>query len=448
MTTVRILGSRAREQVPGTSITLLAPGFRGSLTQLTPGVAGGASDDLPFAEAAACADVMLAAQLNLHLEARPEPHVPGLTHPRLRLRSAVVAHPRVIVPRRPGVTYALLQTDETGTSSFLSPLPGDDTEAVFLLSIAARGTTRRTLRVLMWPDLQPCGPASLAVANRWERLRRPDQLAQRRLGFWQPPDWQDLAGGAVLLLLHDTFSTPQATFADWVDHPGFAPVAQHYQGRCLAFTHPTLAAGIEENLDWLVANAGHLPGPFDIVAHGRGGLLARALAIDGRLPLRRVCQVGTPNKGTILARESHLPRFLDAHVARLATTPKIVGQATLEGVLCLARCVAQGLRAALPGVEALTPDSNADALPDFGAAGLEWFTVGAQFSAPPGHGLEADDFTATANDLVVPAQGCHEPGIAPTDSLRLAGGQVHHHNYFANSRVQERIAAWLMQDSV
>ena len=35
--TVRILGSRAREQVPGTSITLLAPGFSGSLAQLTPG---------------------------------------------------------------------------------------------------------------------------------------------------------------------------------------------------------------------------------------------------------------------------------------------------------------------------------------------------------------------------------------------------------------------------
>ena len=33
-TTVRILGSRAREQVPGTSITLLAPGFSGALQQL------------------------------------------------------------------------------------------------------------------------------------------------------------------------------------------------------------------------------------------------------------------------------------------------------------------------------------------------------------------------------------------------------------------------------
>jgi hypothetical protein len=264
--------------------------------------------------------------------------------------------------------------------------------------------------------------------------------------MWQPPDWQALATGAVLLLLHDTFSTPQATFADWIDDPRFLPVAQRYQGRCLAFTHPTLAAGIDQNLDWLVASLAPLPGPFDIVAHGRGGLLARALATDGRLPLRRVCQVGTPNKGTILARESHLPRFLDAHAAMLATTPKIVAQGTLEGVLCLARCVAQGLRAPLPGIDALTPDSNSVTPADFRAAGLEWFTVGAQFSTPPGHGrdmFDGDDFSATPNDLVVPAQACHDPGIPVNDSLHLAGSRVHHHNYFANAQARERLAGWL-----
>ena len=114
-TTVRILGSRAREQVPGTGITLLAPGFRGALTQLAAGAAPVADHDLPFAEAAAGAEVMLAAQLTLSIEARP---AEGLG---LRSRSAVAAHPRVIVPRRSGVAYALLQTDETGASSLVLP---------------------------------------------------------------------------------------------------------------------------------------------------------------------------------------------------------------------------------------------------------------------------------------------------------------------------------------
>ncbi len=441
-TTVRILGSRAREQVPGTSITLLAPGFRGSLTQLTPGVAAPNGFDLPFTEAASGADVMLAAQLKLHLDARQAP-MPGL-----RSRSAVVGYPRVIVPRRHGVAYALLQTDESGISSFLSALPGDDSEAVFPLTIAAVGSTRRTLRVLMWPELSATGPGSLAVASRWERLRRPDQLAQLGLdGSWQPPDRASLAAGPVLLLLHDTFSTPQTSFVDWLRDPSFAEVSRHYEGRCLACTQPTLATGIDENLAWLIEQLAPLPGPFDIVAHGRGGLLARALAVDGRLPLRRVCQVGTPNKGTMLAREAHLPRFLDAHVAMLAHLPVSVAQSTLEGALCMARFLAQGLRAALPGVEVLTPDSAPlRALADFSAPGLRWFTAGARFTPPDGHVEMIDEFDATANDLVVPAQGCHEPGIPVTESLRLAGVDTHHHNYFANTRVRERLAQWLLED--
>ena len=165
MNTVRIRGSRAREQVPGTSIALLAPGFRGSLTQFAPGKANSAALDLPFTGAGAGAEVMLAAQLKLQLEARHD------VSRGLRSRSALVAHPRVIVPRRHSVTYALLQTDETGTSSFLAPQPCDDTEAVFLLDVADMGSTRRILRVLIWPDLRVPGLGSPAVADARVRAR-------------------------------------------------------------------------------------------------------------------------------------------------------------------------------------------------------------------------------------------------------------------------------------
>jgi pimeloyl-ACP methyl ester carboxylesterase len=248
--------------------------------------------------------------------------------------------------------------------------------------------------------------------------------------------------------LHDTFATPQTAFAAWLHDPSFAVISRGYEGRCLACTQPTLATSIDENLAWLLEQLASLPGPFDIVAHGRGGLLARALAVDGRLPLRRVCQVGTPNKGTMLARESHLPRFLDAHVAMLAHLPAGVAQSTLEGALCMARFLAQGLRAALPGVEVLTPDSAPlRALADFSAPGLKWFTIGARFTPPEGHVEMVEEFDATPNDLLVPTQGCHEPGIPVTESLRLAGIDTHHHNYFANARVRECLAAWLLEES-
>ena len=442
MTTVRILGSRAREQVPGTSITLLAPGFRGALTQLEPGVATRSAFELPFSGPAAGAEVMLAAQLTLNLEARAAMEAPGL-----RSRSAVAGYARVIVPRRHGVAYALLQTDETGASSFVLPGSHDESEAIFPLTIAAQGATRRALRVLMWPIAPVIGPGALEVASRWELLRRPNQLAQLSGGGqWGSPDWRALAGGPVLLLLHDTFSTPQATFADWIGDASFAPVHRAFDGRCLAYTHPTLSSRLDENLDWLVAHLAQLPGPIDIVAHGRGGLLARAIAADGRLPLRCVCQVGTPNKGTALAAPDNLPRFLDGHVAMLARTPANVAQATLEGALCMLRFVALGMVSPLPGIEPLLPGNSSVPTPGAGGHGAaRWFTVSAQFAKAGGHGGEGlADFSATPNDLVVPVDGCHEPGAPVTDSLRLGGAEVHHHNYFANCHVRDRLATWLV----
>jgi len=444
-TTVRILGSRAREYVPGTGITLLAPGFRGALTQLAAGAAPIAAHDLPFTEAAAGAEVMLAAQLTLSIEARPAERASAL-----RSRSAVAAHPRLIVPRRGGVAYALLQTDETGASSFVLPSQRDETEAVFPLTIAAHGATRRALRVLMWPAQPVLDAGALAVAARWERLRRPSQLAQCGPdGEWRAPDWPGLAGGPVLLLLHDTFSTPQSTFADWVGDTSFAAVLRAFAGRCLAYAHPTLASGLEENVSWLVSQVAHLPGPFDIVALGRGGLLARAVAADGRLPLRRVCQVGTPNNGTPLALEANLLRFLDGHVSMLACIPHRVARATLEGVLCMTRAAALGLAAPLPGV-VIQATGNA-ALRASSPSAPQWFTVSAQFARAGGHDKQrndADDFVATPNDLVVPSEGCHEPGAQVSDRLRLGGSDVHHHNYFANAHVRTHLAQWLAADSV
>jgi len=441
-TTVRILGSRSREQVPGTGITLLAPGFHGALTQLAAGAAPEAAHDLPFAEAAAGAEVMLAAQLTLSIEARPAERAMGL-----RSRSAVATHPRVIVPRRGGVAYALLQTDETGASSFVLPATRDATEAVFPLTIAANGATRRTLRVLMWPAQPGTGAGVFGLAERWERLRRPSQLAQCGPdGDWLAPDWLALGQGPVLLLLHDTFSTPQSTFASWVGNDSFTHVLRAFGGRCLAYAHPTLSSGLEENVAWLVSQVARLPGPFDILALGRGGLLARAIAADGRLPLRRVCQVGAPNNGTPLAHETNLLRFLDGHVAMLACISSRVARSTLEGVLCMARVAALGLSAPLPGVAIQATGHPMLNTLRGSASAQQWFTVSAQFAKAGGHGIQptaADDFCATPNDLAVPSEGCHEPGVPVTDRLRLSGSLVHHHNYFANPHVRAHLAEWL-----
>jgi pimeloyl-ACP methyl ester carboxylesterase len=439
--TVRILGSRAREQVPGTSITLLAPGFRGALTQLTTDDSPGGTHLLPFARAATGAELMLAANLSMHLEPRPPENGPGL-----RTLSAVSGHPRIIVPKRNGVAYALLQTDEYGVSSFVLPESRDASETVFPLSLCANGATHRALRVLVWSAQLVAGHGALTVVSRWERLRRPYRLQQLGEQGWQPPDWPMLTCGPILLLLHGTFGTPQATFADWLESESYQVVARRYQGRCLAFAHPTLGSNPDENLAWLLAQLPPLTTQIDIVAHGRGGLLARGIAAEGRLSVRRVCQIGTPNNGTPLAAQANLPCFLNGHVAQLARLPQVVAEATLEGALCMVRFVALGLPADLPGLESIAPESQLlRALGAFHVSPQEWFTVGAQFETrcDTDESTKPEDAFSSPNDLVVPSAGCHEPGAAPIDSLRLAGMDVHHHNYFADRQVRERLATWL-----
>ena len=119
---VPILGSRAREQLPGTSITLRATGFRGELSRLA-GATADEIDPLPLSAAIAGADVMLASRLDMQIEA------PARDDAGLRTRSAVATQPQLIVPRRPGIAYALLQTDAEGRSQFVLPLSGDAEEA-------------------------------------------------------------------------------------------------------------------------------------------------------------------------------------------------------------------------------------------------------------------------------------------------------------------------------
>jgi hypothetical protein len=440
-TTVRILGSRAREQVPGTSITLLAPGFRGAMTQLGANETPTGIDALPFARAAAAAEVMIAAQLSMRLEARPPGDSAGL-----RTRSAVAAFPRLIVPRRNGVAYLLLQTDEQGFSSFVLPESRDTEEAAFPLTIAAAGETHRSIRVLMWPAQQLAGPGVLEAAGRWERLRRPNQLQQLGLRGWQVPDWEQLRRGAVLLMLHGTFGTPHGTFVDWIEHESFMAVSRRYEGRCLAFAHPTLGTSLEENAAWLTAHLLAISAPIDVVALGRGGLLARVLAGDDRIPVRRVCQVGAPNNGTALALAPNLARMLDAHVALLARTPAQMAESVLEGALCLARCAAMDVPVELPGLSPMRPGEASMRVVAPAASQRQWFTIGAHYTRPAGHWVRPaaeDDFSAQPNDLVVPSAGCHEPGVQPVESLRLGGSDVHHHNYFANRHVRERLEAWL-----
>ncbi len=428
---IPILGSRAREQFPGTSITLRATGFRGELSRVAGAMEPGDSDPLPLTAAAAGTDVMLASWLDMQIEAQQRDDAG------LRTRSAAVIQPQLIVPRRPGIAYAMLQTCADGVSSFVLPLPGDTEEAIFPLDVRATGLTHRAMRVLMWPGHRVLEPGARETTARWERFRRPNYItAVGSGGRRSMPKWRELDTGPLLLLLHGTFGTPDSAFGAWFADPSFGRIVQQYEGRVLAFAHPTLATSVAENLVWLLAQLPARTQPVDIVGHGRGGLLARALAADGRLPVRNVCQVGCPNHGTPLVREPLA--WLNGHVALLASLPARHALPTLEGALALMRSVALGAEPGLPGIETVTPEMVVPTTPGTGAASIRWHTIGAHYAGDAV--LYSRD---VATDLVVASEDCHRPGPEVTDSLRLTGDVVHHHNYFTDARVRERLLDWL-----
>jgi pimeloyl-ACP methyl ester carboxylesterase len=258
-----------------------------------------------------------------------------------------------------------------------------------------------------------------------------------------------------LLLIHGTFSTPEAGFHGWLGSDNFRAVLQRYGDRCLALAHPSISASPDENIAWMLTNLrATASGPIDIVCHSRGGLVARVLAASDQLDVRRVCQVGTPNAGTPLAHAKHLIAFLDGHSALLTKLPDSVSTIVLEGLLCVIKLVVTGAGAGLPGLSAMEPEG--EYLTGLGKRRLgakEWFTIGANYqpAMAPDSGFAqrigdkvVDSFFGYPNDLVVPSEGCHKPGPSPTDSLRIDGADVHHCNYFSAAQVHDRLNTWLV----
>ena len=459
MPTTTIQGSVQPEQLVGSNISLLAPAYRGQVTELLPGPgARTAGDPLPIQTAAANADAFVVAQLSVNLS-------PPLTVPDPQGRSPAPVPPLLIMPKRSGVEYALLQTGEDGYSNWLFPVTPNATEAIFEISPSAKqsgpdergpvtSAMRGIVRVVGWAARPLLEMGARAFAQAWESSKRPYGLRQVVNGQLVDPNWSILSSGPVLLLVHGTFSTPEAAFGGWVGTDAFTVVAQRYSDRCLALSHPSLSASPDDNVDWMLKQlpAG-LEGPVDIVCHSRGGLVARAIAAGDRPTVRRICQVGAPNVGTPLAQVKHIISFLDGHTALLSALPDSVSTIMLEALLCLVKLVVTGAVFGLPGLAAMEPEG--EYLKTLGQRHLgkhRWFTIGADYQ--PAASVKSrfvsraadrvvDSFFSSANDLVVPSDGCHVPGPLVEASLRLAGADVHHCNYFRDTTVHDQLNAWL-----
>ena len=287
-------------QLHKASITVITPGWRGEARLLDSQAIGtrgnGATDSLPDA-AFSGADVDTVARLEIDAEA--EPNANGARGP-----GETSAMRVALDTSRPDRDYALLQVDAAGVHRWVFPADRQaDGKVEFVLPPSSApfadetrtdrgpvvGAMKIGARIISWATAGITGKLARQIAGDWESRRRPYFLKQLAFdGTERDPDWDFLSSGRALLLVHGTFSTPTAGFDGLFKSEEFRRILSHYEDRCLAFAHPSMSEGIEDNIARFkecVPQGVALD--VDIICHSRGGLVSRALtagAASGQLP--------------------------------------------------------------------------------------------------------------------------------------------------------------------
>lgn len=284
--------------------------------------------------------------------------------------------------------------------------------------------------------------------------------------------------GPVLVLLHGTFSNSENLLLEITRAPNSADfirrVQKHYK-RIFAFSHPTVSVSPMLNAVELARHFRGCKQPIDIVAHSRGGLVARwwlEVMEQNAAGPRRAVLVGCPLDGTSLATPKRLRDAMSwltnvnqalAEAAGLAST-LIPFLSVVSGLLRVAGSVT-GVVASTPIVDAgvsLVPGLSAMTRVNLELARLnvvvqsrpDYFAVIGDFDPSP-TGLAvwrfiteaksrvadaaADVVFRGANDLVVDTVSmthlCGTLGTAGAMNIKNihdfgTQGEVHHTNYF------------------
>lgn len=337
---------------------------------------------------------------------------------------------------------------------------------------------RRLLKVLVFPLTDPITGATAGfIAQQWEARKRPHRLRHFTPADYQAaeaavPDAGELAAmaaqGPVLLFVHGTFSTSHGGF-------GGLPVAtmeelhRRYQGRVIAFDHPTLSADPAANVRWLLSRLPASEVELDIVCHSRGGLVSRVLAEtpaafglqQGHAKVRRIVLGAVPNSGTLLADPDHMVHMIDRLTTVLALFPTGPVTETLEALITVIKVLGHGGLKGLDGLASMHPGGRFLAtLNEAGGQPGDYYAITANYE-PTDRGLRAlvagavdsvvdQVFGDAGNDLVVPTEGVYQKNgnarfPVPSDRLLAfdAAQGVMHTRVFEQPEVSRRLLAWL-----
>ncbi|HJV67659.1 DUF7379 domain-containing protein [Ideonella sp.] len=356
---------------------------------------------------------------------------------------------------------------------------------------ALRGPITKVGRKLFKVLVLPVASALLQDPVRWlaegvEERARPYRLWRVTPDNYRSPPaaatveafkaWPAPGEGPVLLIVHGIFSSVEGMLAG-LPREAMQRWCDRYQGRVIAFDHPTVSASPEDNAAHLLralAAAG-LGGPltFDILCHSRGGIVSRALS--ERLPalggaslcrVRSVYFAGTPNQGSPLGDADHMVDMIDLFTNCLTNLPDGPIAYSMEVLLGLVTLVGHSAAAGLPGIAALGTRSGyvverlnrstekAPALYGAVAAdyepqpGRENGWVLDRLADPAMDRIFVSDGQPVANDLVVPQQGVFaangHPSFPIDDPLVYGPTDgVWHTAFFAQPRTVTHIEAFL-----
>ena len=174
--------------------------------------------------------------------------------------------------------------------------------------------------------------------------------------------WDSLAGKRSLLVIHDLFSSV-AGMLSVMPTEDVAMLYDNYERRVIGFDHPTVSQSPEQNARFLIEVLNReVPGDtfeFDVLAHGRGGIVARILAEQGeelggrRLRVRKIFMAGVPNLGTPLANPECLPDLLNVFTNLHANFTEGPALYPLPLLLASVAQLARNPQTVMPGIAAM-----------------------------------------------------------------------------------------------
>jgi triacylglycerol esterase/lipase EstA (alpha/beta hydrolase family)/CHAT domain-containing protein/tetratricopeptide (TPR) repeat protein len=374
----------------------------------------------------------------------------------------------------PSVRRVVL-VEEEGQFAWFIP---EDGEQVVELSVedvpGSRGrltsALRRVVRVVAVKTVgRVVTHVTRTLVGAWDEHKHPYRLRSwtpddHRSADAGPPDLKLMASGPALLVIHGFTGSIHGSFAT-METDLVRDVHRAYGRRTFAFDHPTLAVPPDENARWLLDQ---LPKgarlEVDIMAHSRGGLVARELAQrikDPRLHVRSIVFVATPNAGTPLGDTERPQGLLNSLTNLVGAIP---GAAPIEMALELVQdIVLRSSLAGLSGLIAMNPSgpylaglNKLAAKP--GELTVRAITADFEPRTDSGIALTARDklidlyFGGVRNDLIVPTISTYVTGgafrIPSTQRLMLDSSRaVNHSTFWNNDRFEAQAREWLRPDT-